>query len=248
MPGALGRKPPPDWEHVDKYPLSAALVAGIVAPRPVVIGVNWYSNFDNPVRDSQGHYWIGKSALGTVRGGHCVALKQRGAVDTTGWYDFYDQGTEGACVGFGSSRIMSLMNRKRYFARWLWDRAKEIDPWDDTNPGDDNGTLVRSALQVLKDKGHVPYSTKYDVINRDGHGEDWKSRSMLTPKLSEGIDAFRWIRSVDDCLTVLGYGGLDYVDVINSWGRGYPHLTRLPASTLERLWHEDGEIGVVTDR
>ena len=30
-------------------------------------------------------------------------------------------GPEGACVGFGCSRMMSLLNRKRYDARWLWD-------------------------------------------------------------------------------------------------------------------------------
>ena len=58
----------------------------------------------------------------------------------------------------------------------------------------------------------------------------------------------RWARSVDDVLTTLGYGGLDFVDVLNSWGRGYPHLTRMPASVLERLWKEDGEVGLVTDR
>ena len=26
------------------------------------------------------------------------------------------------------------------------------------------------------------------------------------------------------------------------------HLTRMPAAVLERLWHEDGEVGIVTDR
>ena len=44
------------------------------------------------------------------------------------------------------------------------------------------------------------------------------------------------------------YDGLDFVDVLNSWGRGYPHLTRMPAKVLERLWKEDGEVGIVTDR
>ena len=66
--------------------------------------------------------------------------------------------------------------------------------------------------------------------------------------IGEGIKANRWARSVDDVLTTLGYGGLDYVDILNSWGRGYPHLTRMPATVLERLWKEDGEVGLVTDR
>ena len=248
MPGPLGRRAPTDWEHVDKYPLTAARLDEITTPRPVVIGVNWYSNFDNPVRDSAGHWWVGMGNLGQIRGGHCVCLKPKGVADNTDWWDFYNQGSEGACVGFGSSRMMTLMNRKRYFARWLWDRAKEVDEWSDTVPGDDNGTSVRAALDILRTKGHIPWSYKYAEWNTDGEGSDWVPRSKLSPILGEGISANRWINSMDDCLQVLGYTPYDYVDVINSWGRDYPHLVRMPVTTLERLWQEDGEIGVPTDR
>jgi hypothetical protein len=218
-------------------------------PTPAAMGVDWFPEFDEPYKDSRGIWRVRMpSTRSQPRGGHCVALKQRYAVDTTGWYDFYDQGSEGACVGFGTSRVMSLMNRKRYFARWLWDRAKEIDPWDDTNPGDDEGTLVRSAFDVLKNKGHVPWRTTYEPLNTDGEGPDSVGRAKLKPVLSEGISAYRWIRSIDDLLEVLGYKGLDYADVINSWGRSYPHLVRFPAEVLDFLWQRDGEIGVVVDR
>jgi len=47
--------------------------ASIAAGNPVVIGVNWYSNFDNPVIGPGGS-WIGRGDLGTIRGGHCVCL------------------------------------------------------------------------------------------------------------------------------------------------------------------------------
>jgi hypothetical protein len=67
----------------------------------------------------------------------------------------YNQGTEGACVGFGSSWMSSILNRSLYDARWLWDRAKERDEWADTNPGDNNGTSVRAAMDVLRLVGHV---------------------------------------------------------------------------------------------
>jgi hypothetical protein len=67
-------------------------------------------------------------------------------------------------------------------------------------------------------------------------------------ELGEGIKANRWARNIDDVLSTLGYDGLDYVDVLNSWGRGYPHLTRMPATVLERLRKEDGEVAIVTDR
>lgn len=233
MTGSLGRKAPLDFEHVKKYPLSTPGAVAL-APTPVAMGVSWYEAFDSPEQDSQGHWWVARDGrLGAVRGGHCVALKHRYAVDTTGWWDFYDQGAEGACVGFGCSRVMSLLNRKRYDARWLWNEAKKIDEWPETNPGDDNGTSVRAALDVLRRQGHIVYRAKNEP--------DYPSRA-------EGIQANRWITSIDDLLEVLGYQGVGYVDLINSWGRSYPHLTRMPLEIVDRLWREDGELGVVVDR
>jgi hypothetical protein len=91
---------------------------------------------------------------------------------------------------------------------------------------------VRAALDILRKVGLC--------VKDDG--------VTSAPALAEGIAANRWARSVDDVLSVLGYAGLDYVDVLNSWGRTYPHLTRMPAKVLERLWKEDGEVGIVTDR
>jgi hypothetical protein len=139
--------------------------------------------------------------------------------------------------------MMTHFNGKLYLARWLWDRSKEIDEWSDTNPGDSDGTSVRAALDILRTKGHIPYTDKLAPLQTD-----WRERAKLTAVYKEGINANRWIRSIDDCLEVLGYQGLDYVDILNSWGRSYPHLVRMPATTLERLWREDGEIGVPTDR
>ena len=154
-PKPLGRRAPTDWRHYEKYPLTAATTP--TAPTPVAIGVNWYEDFDTPVQKGS-RSWIGLNSkqLGKVRGGHCVCLEPgdqlngNGEVvrllqDSQSWWDFYDQGREGACVGFGCSRMMSLLNRKRYDARWLWDWAKSTDEWPETNPGDDQGTSVRAA-------------------------------------------------------------------------------------------------------
>jgi hypothetical protein len=241
-PGPLGRRPPADFEHVERYPLTAATAPSV--PTPVVLGINWYVEFDAPAKDGQGHYWIARDGkLTKVRGGHCVCLKPRGVTDTAAWWDFYDQGAEGACVGFGSSRAMTLLNRKRYFARWLWDKAKAIDEWSETNPGDDQGTSVRAGLDVLRLQGHVSWRTSYEPLN-----VDWRHRDDLVGAVAEGIKANRWATSTQDALDVLGYGDLDYVDVINSWGRSYPHLVRMPATVLEQLRKEDGEVGIVTDR
>jgi hypothetical protein len=199
-------------------------------PTPVVIGVNWYVEFDEPEKDADGHYWIARSAkLSKVRGGHCVCLKPKGSSDPDAWWDFYNQGNEGACVGFGVSRLTSQLNRKTYDGFWLYHEAQKVDEW----PGEDyDGTSVRAGLDILRKRGHC----------------EIKDGKTSAEAVAEGIKANRWARSVDDVLTALGYGGLDYVDVLNSWGRTFPHVTRMPAKVLERLWKEDGEVGLVTDR
>jgi hypothetical protein len=240
--GPLGRKTPTDFAHVDRYPLTATTTPA--TPAPVVVGVNWYVEFDQPTKDGSGHYWVARDGrLTRVRGGHCVCLKPRGVVDNTAWWDFYDQGAEGACIGFGSSRMMTLLNRRRYLARWLWDKAKSVDEWPETNPGDDDGTSVRAALDVLRTQGHVAWRPSYEPLQTD-----WQHRDELVGSAGEGIAANRWATSTDEVLSVLGYDGLDYVDVLNSWGKSYPHLVRMPATVLERLRTEDGEVAVVTDR
>ena len=169
--GALGRRTPTDFEHIEKYPLSALPRTAIPTGVPVVIGVDWYSNFDQPVKDGN-RYWIGRGDLGSVRGGHCVCISSRQR-DLRAWHSFYDQGSEGACVGFGTSRMMSLLNRRRYEARWLWDRAKEIDDWPDTNPGDSNGTSVRAALDILVNRGNVKWQNAYASANHQTR-TDWE--------------------------------------------------------------------------
>lgn len=244
----LGRFIPDDWRHVERYPLSAMPEGKPLTRRPVVIGVNWYSAFDAPEKDeTSGEFFVAKAGvaqLGRIRGGHCVCLEPGGTADTDDWYKFYDQGKEGACVGFGWSRCMSIFNRKEYAARWLWDAAKKRDEWDETNPGDDNGTSVRAAAQVLKELGEVVWNPSYA-------NDDWHAREAYQPDLGEGIKAFRWAKSVDDVHSVLANpraDALGAVPLLNSWGPDYPHRTYLPDEVLAKLIEEDGEIAVPTDR
>lgn len=238
---ALGRRAPTDFRHYERWPLTASTTPD--KPVPVVIGVNWYTNFDDPVKDSKGRWWIGRDQnLGNVRGGHCVCLEPGDPAtgtteqDATSWWDFYDQGREGACVAFGSSRMMSLLNRKRYDARWLWNQAKIIDEWPDTNPGDDNGTSVRAAMDVLRTKGHV-------VVGQGGVGKPVSQQ--------EGISANRWAKNVNEVLAALKSPACERmgaVRILNSWGRGYPHRVWMPFEVLQRLLDEDGEAALVVDR
>lgn len=260
MPGALGRRVPTDWEHYDKYPLTAETLPKM--PVPVVLGINWYSNFDNPVWKS-GRWWIGLDSrnLGTIRGGHCVCLEPGDQLDpvtkkivtrlqdTSTWYGFYDQGNEGACVGFGSSRMMTLLNRKQYWARWLWDQAKATDEWPDTNPGDDNGTSVRAGLDVLANRGHVPWKASYSSL--DDQPSDYRQRDQVPAVVAEGISVYRWASTVDEVQAALQSPANQRsgaVRILNSWGTGYPQRVWMPNETLQRIIDENGEVGLVTDR
>ena len=189
----------------------------------------------------------------------------------------YDQRREGACVGFSASWLMSILNRRYYDARWLWNEAKKIDEWAHTNPGDNNGTSVRAAMEVLQALGH----------RRIFRGKT----QPADPR--EGIDEFRWAVTVDEIRTAIAAntpvalgvnwytnfdapvrrngrwwigtdslgtvrGGhavciyrasdrLEAVGIVNNWGKSTP-LVLMPYTVLERLLNEQGEATLVTDR
>lgn len=245
----LGRFIPDDWRHVEQFPITALAQSRRPSRVPVVIGVNWYREMDDPVKDERsGEFFIvrgGASSLTAVRGGHCVCLEPGGEPDQVAWQQFYDQGKEGACVGFGWSRCMTILNRgQRYAARWLWDRAKETDEWPETNPGDNQGTSVRAAAEILVKKGHVDWQPTFA-------DDDDDARAAYTPDVADGLKVFRWARSVAQVHEALGNPRADElgaVPLLNSWGEDYPHRVWLPDDVLERLIEEDGEIAIPTDR
>jgi len=230
----LGRVEPTDDKHLQLYPLTAGTVPA--PPTPVVLGVNWYTAFDAPTKDAAGRYWIGRGTdWGRVRGGHAVCLKPVRVADSLDWWRYYDQGQEGACVGFACSRMMTLLNRERYNARWLYLEAQKIDDW----PGEDySGTSVRAALDVLRARGH----------RRPG-------ATAAVP--ATGIAEFRWASTVDQVLAcLLGPGAtggsaherLQAFPLLNSWGDDYPRVVWVPFAAMQRLMDEHGDAAVVTDR
>lgn len=93
-------------------------------------------------------------------------------------------------MGFSSSQMMTYLNRRRFDARWLWEEAKKVDPWEDTNPGDDNGTSVAAAMDILRTQGH-----RY--VKRGVVGE---------PKPDWGIVENRWATTVDEIRTSIQNG------------------------------------------
>jgi hypothetical protein len=229
MAGPLGRREPTDWAHVERYPLRALAAEDQPTSVPVVIGVNWYTAMDRPFRRN-GRWTLDSSpvGLGSLRGGHSVVLRPRGVIDTGDWWGFYDQGHEGACVGFAWSRAMTLLNRRRYQAGWLYREAQLRDEWTDTPPGE--GTSVRAGGNVLTDLGHLRLR-------------------QAEPRLEDGIHVYRWATSVEDVVRTLGYPeSTTHVPMLNSWGRDYPHITWMELELLDGLRREDGELAVPTDR
>lgn len=186
----------------------------------------------------------------------------------------YDQGREGACVGFGSSWVMSIFNREFYDARWLYHEAQLIDEWGDTPPQE--GTSVRAAL---------------DVLRKVGHRQIVRGKT-LDPDLSNGVLENRWARTIDEMRTAISegkpcsigvnwyanfdkpvakgreswigegdlgrirgghcvcvYGASDRrqaFKIVNNWGLGYP-LVYMPYATMQRLLNENGEATLITD-
>lgn len=201
---------------------------------------------------------------------------------------FYNQGREGACVGYSSCLMMTLLNRIPGRQKWngrevysgaaVWNKAKEIDGFDWTNPGDNNGTTVDAGMQVLR---------KYGTRQVIDHCEmDWD--------LLDGIKEYRWATSVDEIRqgievapVVLGVNWYSDFDVPEKkygvWWIGRDKnrigairgghaiccvgasdkkgafrlcnswgmkypIVWIPYETVDRLLKEDGEAGLVTDR
>ncbi len=71
---------------------------------------------------------------------------------------YYDQGEQGACVGFGYSWMMSILNRRRYDPFWLYNEAQLIDPWDDTPP--ESGTSEVSG--GVSSHGSINWASLYN--------------------------------------------------------------------------------------
>jgi hypothetical protein len=226
----LGRRPPTDHIHVSKYGLTAETIPD--KPTPVIAGTDWWTGFDRPLWDRAGFWYVPDEGLGRNRGGHAYCFQPDAVHDSVDWYRWYDQGQEGACVGFAISRAMSLLNRERYDARWLYKEAQRIDEW----AGEDyDGTSVRAGLDVVRERGH---RNVYRGVTRPVHAEN-------------GIVRNRWATSVEDAIAAMHsprYLKLGRAPLLNSWGVAYPRRVWMSLDTLGRLLKEGGELAVIYDK
>lgn len=122
------------------------------------------------------------------------------------WHWTHDQGQNGACVGHGSAMERAIRQRyegkylkrlPRYTVRFdpwfIWDNAKKIDEWPDTNPGDDNGTSVRAGYDVLRDRGapRIGLQSEGDYQGPYNHGD---KPTDPTAK----VDVNTWATTIDE--------------------------------------------------
>ena len=163
--GTLGRLVPPDWDHLAAKPLSAAPPT---IPKPVALGVSWYTSFDTPQQRRDGSWHVpdaSRERLGKVRGGHCFCLAQMGGVKALelnpGWWTFYNQGPEGACEGFGHGKAQTLEKAVTVDPWFLYDEARRLAG---TYP-DGEGTTNRTLVKVLETKG-APTQVGPEVAER----------------------------------------------------------------------------------
>jgi len=176
----------------------------------------------------------------------------------------YDQGNTSACVGFSSSWAMSILNEQTYDAPWLWNQAKQIDEWPDTNPGDDNGTSVRAGMDVLRTIGHRQTRQREPALTHGILRNEWASGPGAVDQVRQciaggtpvvlGIEWFDsfftpekigreyWIGQQDGGKiagghAICAYGASDRrqaVKLVNSWGSSWP-VVWLPYERLQHL-------------
>jgi hypothetical protein len=103
------------------------------------------------------------------------------------WRKFYNQNGYNACVGFGESQAVSIIDRYSFMALWLYREALKIDEW----PGEaDEGTSLRAGFDVLRTQGHIRHHKLLPDV----------------PELKYGIEANHWATSVDEIRTAISKG------------------------------------------
>lgn len=246
----LGRRIPPNFDHVEKYP-----IRGVLQADPSTITVN--RTFRLP-------WWHWDANQG--KEGACVGFgtSMTAAIVRT---------KENKEINGPKPWTM------RYDPWWLWNQAKLKDGFPDTNPGDDNGTTVDAACQVARDLGLVKYDKRFKDQGTPDPKQGFTTYRWATTvdemrtaiagggPITIGVNWYHnfdtpeqvgkdWYIGRGDLGPIRGghcvclYGASDRREAFrlcNSWGRDYP-LTWLTYETMQRLLNEEGEAAIITSR
>ena len=244
----LGRRVPPDFEHVAKYPLSALIATNEVVVPPAgtekSLGLPWWWQ-DHDQGDEGACEGFGNSAMMSITN-HYQRLQNTGRAITY-----------------------------RYDCFWLYREAQLVDEWDDTPPGE--GTSGRASCQILKARGHRRVQNGVSGAENLAHGISayrWATtvdevRAAIYSGLAVAI-GINWYSNFDDPVIYnkerwIGRSSLGGIRgghcvclyrmsdrrqafmLMNSWGSYYAPVW-LPYTVLERLISEYGEVAVITNR
>lgn len=132
------------------------------------------------------------------------------------WHHSHDQGNTGSCVGHGCAFERAVVNTRqdvlgklplptrRYNPLQVWNDAKAIDEWSDTNPGDDNGTSVHAGYDVLRTKGIQRVKTM-KLDESDVPYPTWPKSGPYPVDSEAGVAANRWATSIDEMRTAIAF-------------------------------------------
>lgn len=247
----LGRRIPPDFEHVARYPLQALIEdpAEVFAIPPEGVEKNlglpwWWKQHDQGVE-------------GSCVGFGCSAM-----------------------TSITNHRQRLLQTRKdvtyRYASRWLYLEAQLVDEWGDTPPGE--GTSVRAGCEILQTRGHrrvqggvegpespthgisaYRWATTHDEIRAAIYGDCAVAIGVNWYTAADNPELYnkeRWILRGNAWGPIRGghciclYRMSDRRQAfaaMNSWNGSYPPVW-IPYVAMNRLLGEQGEACVVTDR
>jgi hypothetical protein len=133
------------------------------------------------------------------------------------WHKSHNQVQTNSCVGHGIVMERAITNArqvyllslifptKRYNPLFTWNKAKSIDYWPDTNPGDNNGTAVSSGYDACRQFGvepvkgmragaSIPYPIEPKPIS--------KADGQLTNRWATSVDQMRTAISMRQAVTI----------------------------------------------
>lgn len=245
----LGRRTPPDLDHVGAYPLRTLITQQALPVPPAgtekSLGLPWWWKTHDQ-RAEGSCVGFGSSAMMSITN-HYQRLKATGRDITY-----------------------------RYDARFLYSEAQAVDEWPETPP--EEGTSVRASCQVLHQAGHKRVQNGVIGPQLIAHGISayrWAEtvdeiRAAIYAGLAVSIGV-NWYTAFDNVGVKDGerwvgiWGSLGAVRgghcvclyrmsdrrqafmLMNSWGAAYAPVW-LPYTVMERLLSELGEAAVVTDR
>lgn len=218
-----GRSIPPDWEHVEKYPVSKLRAVAAPSITNGVFGINWYRAFTESVRKIDGKMVIGsQKRWGALDGGHAIRALKKDYAEKKRISVLYDQRTTPRCVGYSTAAELTDMRGVLIDPDQTYHDAQEFD----SIPGHDyDGTEIRAAFDAFRTIGPA-------LEGKPG-------------ERGEKIDSYYWCRNDEEIWRTLGYDDNDEMIALRqTWhSSGYPDTIWIPRTAVIRLMGEAGEFG-----